>query len=252
MAAYYQIVLDRQIGNFRLADGCHPIAAGNLTIANCMHCSIPSSLRNRCIHPNAAPDLSDWRSGVLIHLIVPELIAFRRFADGRIQPDEKLEEIDANPLPSSRSRAALNVLAKWRSRGGDTTDITHCVVFTDVVTGIAREFAGYRYLHRTVPESASILSNSSQQSHRMTAANRLPHFRIGSPSRLSPLHAAQWLRTRHSRLGHQVIAKTAMESTMSFHTERFLAGQDDLRCGTSASQSAAKGVMHEGKTGESP
>ena len=248
MAAYYQIVLDRQIGNFRLANGWHPIAAGNLTVANCMHCSIPSSLRNRCIHLNAAPVLSDWCSGVLIHLIVPELIAFRRFADGRIQPDEKLQEIDANPLPTSRPRAALNVLAKWRSRGGDTTDITHCVVFTDVVTGIAREF-GYWYLHRTVPESASILSDSSQQSHRMTAANRLPQHRIGSLSKLSPLHAVQWLRTRHCLPGHPLIARTAVGPAMAFHNERFLSRQGKVRCRTSAPACAPKGVMQEGKMG---
>ena len=246
MAACYQLVLDRQIRSVCLSDQWHFIAVDTLASAKGMRCSTPYSLCNRFVHFNTGPDHTDWCSEILGHWIVPELIAFRCFADGKLLPGEKLQESDANPWAAlSYFWAILSVLAKWLSLGGVSADNTQWVVFTQVLTEIAGESAGHWHLYRTVPESDSILSESSQQSHRMTSANRLPRFRIGSLSRLSPVHAAEWLRTQQCCLRYQVIAGTAMGLVMSFHTGRFFSRQDGFRCGTSASQSPAKGVMRK-------
>ena len=227
MAACYQLVLDRQIGSVCLSDQWRFIAVDTLASARGMRCSTPYSLCNRFVDFKTGPDHTDWCSEILSHWIVPELIAFRCFADGKILPDEKPQEIDANPWAAlSHFWAILNVIAKWLSLGGDSTDNTQCVVFTEAVTRIvgksaAAEYIDDRHLYRTIPESGSKLFNSWKKSQKAARVNRQPNYRIGWLIRLSPRYAALRPRSRHCCSCHQMFP------------------------GTSATASTAKGVMHK-------
>lgn len=113
-AAFYQLILDRRIGEYILPDGWDVIAAGNPASERGVHFAMPRPLRNRFMHVTLEPDLKDWCSWAVVNLIHPVIIAFLRFRPHLLlEPGDK----DANAWPSPRSWAmASKVLLAWAVR----------------------------------------------------------------------------------------------------------------------------------------
>jgi MoxR-like ATPase len=59
-AACYQLVLDRQLGEYRLPDGWTVIAAGNRETDKAVTHRMPSALANRFVHLDFEVNLDDW------------------------------------------------------------------------------------------------------------------------------------------------------------------------------------------------
>jgi hypothetical protein len=79
-AALYQLVLDRQIGEYRLPEGWRIIAAGNRQEDRAVVFRLSSALANRFVHLNFDIDFEDWRrwaAGQRVHPWVVGLLALR-------------------------------------------------------------------------------------------------------------------------------------------------------------------------------
>jgi len=77
-AAFYQLMLDRQIGAYRLPDGWFIVATGNRLIDKGLVNRMPSPLVSRMSHVELQVSIDAWTEHALDRGIVPELIAFFR------------------------------------------------------------------------------------------------------------------------------------------------------------------------------
>ena len=83
-AAAYQLVLDRQVGEYRLPEGWWVVAAGNGEGDRAVTNQMPTPLMNRMIHLSLEPDLDSWTKWALAEGLDHRVIAFLRLKG---QPD---------------------------------------------------------------------------------------------------------------------------------------------------------------------
>lgn len=112
-AAAYQLVLDRQCGEYVLPPGWKIITAGNRTNDRGIVNKMPSPLANRMIHLDVKPSIDDWKVWAYgkVH---PKIISFLAYkADMLFKMPDVTEEIRAFPSPRSWTFASqmLNIFS---------------------------------------------------------------------------------------------------------------------------------------------
>lgn len=134
-ASLYQLVLDRQIGEYRLPDGWRIVAAGNRQTDRSVVFRLSSALANRFTHIQFEADFDDWRAWALSSHIEPTVIGFLA-----LRPQLLLGEPGEGPAyPTPRTwEMASDVI-------GVSEGIAQCA---DVLPGVigegaAAEFLGY-------------------------------------------------------------------------------------------------------------
>lgn len=115
-AGCYQLVLDRQLGEYRLPDEWVVIAAGNPAAERGVHFSMPRPLRNRFVHLELEADLDDWCRWATRAGIRPEIIAFLRFKPELLHSADATSDVNAWPTPRSWEMASsvLSGIARKR------------------------------------------------------------------------------------------------------------------------------------------
>ncbi len=98
-AAFYQLVLDRRLGEYMLPDDWVIIAAGNRDGDRAHTNRMPTPLRNRFVHLDFEVDSQEWSEWAIGTGIRPEVIAFIRFRPQLLSAFDR----DANAFPSPRS-----------------------------------------------------------------------------------------------------------------------------------------------------
>jgi hypothetical protein len=78
-ASCYQLVLDRQLGEYTLPEDWAIIAAGNRDSDRAATTRMPTPLRNRFVPFEFEVDLQEWSEWAIQNGIRPEVIAFLRF-----------------------------------------------------------------------------------------------------------------------------------------------------------------------------
>src|SRR5512142_5999 len=152
-AAFYQLVLDRRLGEYTLPDGWIIVAAGNRDSDRAHTTRMPPPLRNRFVHLDFEVDTQEWSEWAIGAGIRPEVIAFIRFRPQVLSVFDR----DANAFPSPRS---------WEfvSRILDSTpdsSVEHEMFSGAVGNGAATEFSGFLKMFRELPNIDAILLNPS-------------------------------------------------------------------------------------------
>ena len=75
-ASLYQLVLDRQVGEYKLPDGWRIIAAGNRQQDRAVVFRMSSALANRFVHLDFDVDFADWRTWAVERGIHPWVMGF--------------------------------------------------------------------------------------------------------------------------------------------------------------------------------
>ena len=101
-ASAYQLVLDRQLGDYRLPDGWVIISAGNRIEDKASVFELPAPLANRFTHIELAiPDVETWSEWGLNNGVDSRVVAFLNFKPSRLFSfDGKIKE-KAIPTPRS-------------------------------------------------------------------------------------------------------------------------------------------------------
>ena len=97
--AFYQLVLDRRLGEYVLPSDWVIIAAGNRDADRAHTTRMPTPLRNRFVHLDFEVDAQEWSEWAIGANIRPEVIAFIRFRPQLLSAFDR----DANAFPSPRS-----------------------------------------------------------------------------------------------------------------------------------------------------
>lgn len=150
-AAFYQLVLDRKLGEYTLPDGWIIVAAGNRDCDRAHTTRMPTPLRNRFVHLDFEVDTQEWSEWAIGAGIRPEVIAFIRFRPQLLSAFDR----DANAFPSPRSWEFVSRILD----SGPDPSIEHEMFAGAIGTGAATEFSGFLKMFRELPNIDAILLN---------------------------------------------------------------------------------------------
>jgi AAA domain (dynein-related subfamily) len=115
MAVMMGLVLERQIGEYRLPDGWVIVAAGNRVGDRAAARRLPTALRNRFAHIYIKPDVDAWCTWANASGVAPEVVAFVRLRRELLHVMPAGDE-NAFPTPRSITKAAKHIAAPRKLR----------------------------------------------------------------------------------------------------------------------------------------
>lgn len=165
-AAAYQLVLDRQIGEYVLPEGWSVVAAGNRTTDRAIVNTMSTALRNRFVHLNFEVNVDDWtewavRSG--IHTSVISFIRFRPTTLNEFEARNSSEE-ERKRMQAMKDAQAFATPRSWEFMSNvlnvGTSPEFEFELFSGIVgESAAAEFAGYLKYYRDLPNIDMLLMN---------------------------------------------------------------------------------------------
>jgi hypothetical protein len=154
-ASFYQLVLDRKLGDYTLPDGWAIVAAGNRQSDRGVTHQMPSPLKNRFTHLTFEVDLQEWCEWAIRNSIRPEVIAFLRFKPELLSAFDR----DANAFPSPRSWSFVSrVISQNPAPAVEYGLIEGCVG-----EGAATEFTAFLTTFRNLPNIDAIVMNPDKE-----------------------------------------------------------------------------------------
>lgn len=150
-AALYQLVLDRQLGEYRLPDDWAIVAAGNREGDRAVTSRMPSPLANRFIHLQFDVDVDDWCQWAMGNGIVTEVAAFIRFRPALLFDFKPDRNDKAFPTPRSWEFVS-NILKTQPDKA-----IEYDMLSGTVGEGAATELLAFLKIWRTLPNPDVVL-----------------------------------------------------------------------------------------------
>lgn len=151
-AAAYQLILDRQVGDYKLPEGWRILCAGNRLSDRAMAGKMSSALNNRLIHIDFEPNLQDWVNWANANNIRPEIISFIRFRPEMLHDHDPSK--DARSFQTPRTWAyASSVL------NNASPDLEYPMLIGTVGEAAAGEFMSYIRIYRDLPDIESIIKD---------------------------------------------------------------------------------------------
>lgn len=151
-AAFYQLMLDRQIGAYRLPDGWFIVATGNRLIDKGVVNRMPSPLVSRMWHVELQVSIDAWTEHALGSGIVPELIAFFRLRSGLLNNFDPKNWVADTPYCCPRTVEFLSRLMQASSRKPSLT-----LVCATIGESAGIEFYSFLEIYKEVPSLDAIL-----------------------------------------------------------------------------------------------
>ena len=150
------LVLEREIGDYKLPAGWAIIATGNRVGDKAAAQRMPTALRNRFAHVHVEPDLVSWANWATQNGVAPELVAFLRLRQGENGGKGILHVMprgDENAFPTPRSwvkaQKYVNAPAKHRIK----------LFAAHVGAAYAAEFDAFIELFRSLGDLKDIIAN---------------------------------------------------------------------------------------------
>lgn len=150
--AFLQLLITREVGNYKMPDGWSIIAAGNrLTDAAAVY-QMPSPVRNRLSHYELAADLEDWCAWAVSNGVDTSLVSFIRYRPNLL--------FDFNPenyaFPTPRSWYFVDKRLKLPNVGEETLFYG---VSSLVGDGPAGEYIAFREIYSSLPDIDALIDN---------------------------------------------------------------------------------------------
>ena len=150
MAVCFGLVLDRQVGEYKLPPGWVIIAAGNRVADRAAAQRMPTALSNRFAHHHVTPDVDAWANWANKNDIAPELVAFIRLRRELLHVMPKNGE---NSFPTPRSWAQCSDYM-------DAPQHMRLRLFASHVgDAYAAEFDAFIELYRSLGDLAAIIKD---------------------------------------------------------------------------------------------
>ena len=160
-AAAYQIVLDRQIGEFKLPDSCDIVAAGNRTEDKGLNYKIAPALRNRFVHLNVEPDINAWKDWALGNGIHQDILGYLNFNQGMLFRFDNGHNTGNFPTPRSWARLSEAVTLMESDKGFSGLSNNIAILSGYIGQGAAMEFNAFRKVAATIPNAKDVIENGN-------------------------------------------------------------------------------------------
>lgn len=150
MAAGYQLILDRELGEYKLPNGWVVIAAGNRAKDQANVTKFPTPLANRLVHVELEPDVEEWRLWAFSNNIAPEIIAFISKLPQFLFEMPRAGEV-AFPTPRSWENASKLFLSGIKD------------ISPSVGEGVSAEFNAFLNVYKELPDIQEVLTGKTKQ-----------------------------------------------------------------------------------------
>lgn len=158
-AASYQLILDRQLGDYKLPEGWSIVAAGNRAQDRAIVNQMSTALRNRMVHIDFDVHTEDWCNWALKHNINPEILSFIRFRPSLLNEFDVLDKKDATSQKKGQALKDAKAFATPRSwefmdrlvKQQPESDVEFDLYCGTIGEGPATEFMGYMKIYRNLP-----------------------------------------------------------------------------------------------------
>jgi len=148
MAAAYQLILDRKLGDYELPKGWRIIAAGNKSSDRALTGKMGSALANRFMHIDIDVDVDTWIEWASKEGIDSRLMSFIQFRPKLLHDMDTTKELKA--FPSPRTWSYVDRVLKASSEGD--MSIIKCIVGD----GAAIELNSYLKVFANLPKIQDI------------------------------------------------------------------------------------------------
>lgn len=141
-AAAYQLILNRQVGTYKLPKNVVIMAAGNRMTDKGVTYRMPTPLANRFVHFELRVDFTDWLNWAVNNNIDADVVGFLSFAKGDLY--------NFDPSSSSRGFATPRSWTFVSELLEDSDDLSESLV-TDLVAGCVGEGTAVKFMaHKKV------------------------------------------------------------------------------------------------------
>jgi hypothetical protein len=144
-AAAYQLILDRQVGSYKLPPGWSIGGAGNRAADRSIVNRMPAALANRLVHIDYEIDLDDWVAHAMKSGISANTIAFMRFRANLLHSFDAASNPMAFPTPRS-----WFTVDKFAQAGLPQVD-EHALIKGTVGEGAAAEYSAFIRVIKDLP-----------------------------------------------------------------------------------------------------
>ena len=195
-SAFYQLILERQLGEYILPDGWHIIAAGNREIDGCMVQPMSRALKNRFIHLEMEPHYPDWHDWALLNGVAEQVVSFMKFrpdaldemafiATKKDDSGKTLNRIrNSNAFATPRSWEFVSDLLKVAFKQGRKIRDCFGLLEGTIGEGMTSEFISYCDIYSELPDIEQLLKNPSSYKP-MTEPHKLYALCAGMATRAS-------------------------------------------------------------------
>ncbi len=156
-ASAYQLVLDRQVGEYRLPEGWSIVAAGNRENDRGVVYKMPPPLANRFVHLEMEADFADWKAWAFRKGIDASIVAFLAYDPKMLFRFDPASTEKAFATP--RSWEYVDRVLK----SGIETSLLLDTIAGAVGREAAVAFVSFRQVMDTLPDPEAILSGKKEQ-----------------------------------------------------------------------------------------
>ena len=153
--AFLQLLLTRQVGNYKMPDGWSCLAAGNRLTDGASVYQMPSPVRNRLMHYELEPSLDAWCEWAIKNKVNTTLVSFMRYRPNLLYSFKA----DEYAFPTPRSWSFVDK----RLRLTDNMDDSRLFfgIAGAVGTGPAGEFLAFAKIADKLPDIDNLIANPS-------------------------------------------------------------------------------------------
>lgn len=156
MAAAYQLILDRKVGNYELPPKWRIVAAGNRETDKAQVNQLPAPLANRFVHIDTKADVKGWKSWAMKSQVDPRVINFIDFKSDLLAT---LPQKDEKAYPTPRSWEFVSIILGLYTEADDARPMIEGAVGK----GAASEFFAWLPTYTSLPDAMAILEGKSDE-----------------------------------------------------------------------------------------
>ena len=152
--AFLQLLLTREVGNYKMPKGWSVISAGNRITDGAAVYQMPTPVRNRLAHYELEPTLDDWVSWAYSNNINPDVIAFIQYRPNLLNSFDA----DQYAFPTPRTWSFVSRKLAVADDINDTEEMFYDVSSL-VGDGPAGEFVAFKEIANKLPDLDALIAN---------------------------------------------------------------------------------------------
>lgn len=153
--AFLQLLLTRQVGNYKMPDGWSCLAAGNRLTDGASVYQMPSPVRNRLMHYELEPSLDAWCEWAIKNEVNTTLVSFMRYRPNLLYSFKA----DEYAFPTPRSWSFVDKRLRLTKNMDDSR--LFFGIAGAVGTGPAGEFLAFAKIADKLPDIDNLIANPS-------------------------------------------------------------------------------------------
>ena len=160
-AAFYQLILDKRLGDYILPPGWLPMSAGNKMTDRSIVYETSAALNNRFCHIEVEHNYEEWHKWAVANDVHGDVVGYHIYKNGEqlmmFDPDT---EFVAFPTPRSWKFASDDIIAN--EEYADAEEAVNDLICGHIGAHVGCEFLAYRSLQKALPPVDELLKTYEQ------------------------------------------------------------------------------------------